>query len=92
MAAMFSESIFAIEVDGVPRVAFECRKHSDADQLCQHWAARHLRPRHANMLPPVVKFRLARPDERALYERACINDHTGRIAFVSLMAEPDLPE
>jgi len=69
----YSNSTFAIEINGTPAVIFQAKWHSEADEICQGWTRYHWEqlPRtelRGYELPPFVKVRLARADERARYD------------------------
>jgi hypothetical protein len=69
----FSNSTFTVEVSGVAAAAFQAKWHNEAKEVCRVWVHRHsdqLRTtgRHGSELPPVVRLRLAHPDEKNAYE------------------------
>jgi len=69
----YSISIFTIDVNGTPTATVEAKWHSKADEICQGWTKYHwdelpTKGRHGSDLPPLVKVRLARADERAKYD------------------------
>ena len=71
----YSSSTFTVEINRVPAVVLQTKWHSDADDICRAWAQRHwdqliTKGRHGLEFPPIVKLRLAHPDERAAYEVA----------------------
>jgi hypothetical protein len=69
----YSHSTFTVEINGMPTVIYQVKWHSEADDVCQGWAQYHwdklpTKGRHGSDLPPIVKVRLARADERAMYD------------------------
>lgn len=91
----FSASTFVIEVNGKSYVAFQTKWHGDADEIGRGWAQDHVgelptKGRYNTELPPIVKVRVARPQERAGYA-----DDTNRSEFyagVKLVYLPDPPD
>jgi hypothetical protein len=70
-----SLSIFTIEVDRRPVVAFACRMHSEAEEICADERVRaKLRLMNSGGKPlcddfAILRVRLARPDERVIYKK-----------------------
>ena len=92
-----SLSIFTIEVDRQPVVAFACRKHSEAEQICADERVRaKLRPRNSGGKPlcddfAILRVRLARANERAIYnEKAAAKSNDSSMLMVYLV-EIDSP-
>jgi hypothetical protein len=76
MTAHLRRSIWTLEIDGNPTLAFEARKYREADDLCrQEWLRVELGLQKFNNVPLCcansdLRIRLARPAERILYRRA----------------------
>jgi hypothetical protein len=72
----FSLSIFTIEVDGKPTLAFGAKKYSEAEAICRDEQLRtKLGSLKSGDFPPsgensILDVRLANPDEAALYKQA----------------------
>src|ERR1700682_6037197 len=73
MNNMLSLSVFTIEVDRKPVVAFASRKYSEAEEIC---ADERIRAKLSSVRSggeplshefAILRVRLARPDEKALY-------------------------
>ena len=87
-----SLSIFTIVVDGVPAVAFRCKKHSEAEAIC---ADERIRTKLSSMISggkpllddfSVLHVRLAHPDERAMYfKKAASRSSEGSMLMVQLV-------
>jgi len=97
MSDGLSPSIFTIEVDRQPVVAFACRKHSEAEQICADERVRaKLRLMNSGGKPlcddfAVLRVRLARADERAIYnEKAAAKSNDSSMLMVYLV-EIDSP-
>ena len=73
MSETLSLSIFTIEADRKPILAFAARKHQDAEAFCADERVRtKLRSVRSNGVPlcddySILRVRLAKPDERARY-------------------------
>ena len=66
----FSLSTFVVEVNGKAQIAFQTKWHGDAEQIGRDWAAYRSdrwEDQGRPSLPPIVKIRVARPQERAAY-------------------------
>jgi hypothetical protein len=68
----FSKSMFVIEVEGMPTAIFETKWHVDAELICRSWTNNHseqlsVKGRGRFLFPPIIKLRLASPDEMATY-------------------------
>jgi hypothetical protein len=76
MNERLSLSIFTIEVDGKPTLAFEAKRYSEAEAICGDEGLRaKLSLLKSGDVPicgdsAVLDVRLARPDEAAFYRRA----------------------
>jgi hypothetical protein len=97
----FSKSMFVIEVEGTPTAIFETKWHVDADLICRTWTNNHseqllVKGRSGLQFPPIIKLRLARPDEIATYaaDNAKFEVQEGRrIAYLRLLgSSSDGPE
>jgi len=66
----FAPSIWALEIDGKPTLAFEAMKYRAADEIChQEWLRTELGQRKINNVPLCgadshLRIRLARPAEK----------------------------
>jgi len=66
---IFAPSIWTLEIDGKPTLAFEAMKYREADDIChQEWLRFELGQRKINNVPlcvadPHLRIRLARPAE-----------------------------
>jgi hypothetical protein len=73
---IFAPSIWTLEIDGKPTLAFEAMKYREADEIChQEWLGLELRQRKIDSVPLCVadshlRIRLARPAEMLLYRQA----------------------
>ena len=69
-------SIWALEIDGKPTLAFEAMKYREADEIChQEWLRIELGQRKINDVPLCsadshLRIRLARQAEMLLYRQA----------------------
>ena len=77
---IFARSIWTLEIDGKPTLAFEAKKYREADEIChQEWLRVELGQRKINDVPLCsadshLRIRLARPAEMLLYRQA-VNQH-----------------
>jgi hypothetical protein len=73
---IFAPSIWTLEIDGKPTLAFEAMKYREADEIChQEWMRLELGQRKINYVPLCgadshLRIRLARPAEMLLYRQA----------------------
>jgi hypothetical protein len=73
---IFAPSIWTLEIDGKPTLAFEAMKYREADEIChQAWLRLELGQRKINYVPLCgadshLRIRLARPAEMDLYRQA----------------------
>ena len=73
---IFALSIWTLEIDGKPTLAFEAMKYREADEIChQEWLRLELGQRKINYVPLCgadshLRIRLARPAEMDLYRQA----------------------
>jgi hypothetical protein len=76
MTAHLHPSIWTLEVDGKPTLAFEAKKYREANELChEDWLRVELGLQKLNDVPlcradSELRIRLARPAEMVLYRRA----------------------
>jgi hypothetical protein len=68
----YSDSTFVIEVNQVPYAVFQTKWQSDAEAFGKRWAADYAelltaKGTHGTELPPVIKVRIARPSEKAVF-------------------------
>jgi hypothetical protein len=86
----FSNSIFAVEINGKPIVAFEAKFHTQAEEIGQGWADFHVhefstKGSHGTDLPAEVKVRIARADEKMSYEAEAATELFGEVKVVYLV-------
>ncbi len=73
---IFARSIWTLEIDSKPTLAFEARKYHEADEIRrQKWLRVELGQQKINDVPLCradsdLRIRLARPDEMVLYRQA----------------------
>ena len=76
MTAHLRSSIWTLEVDGKPTLAFEAKKYREANELCrQEWLRVELGLQKLNDVPLCradsrLRIRLARPAEMNLFRQA----------------------
>ena len=68
----FSLSTFTIEVNGTSAVVFQAKWNKEADEICRSWVEYHrdqlsTKGRFGLDYPPMVKVRVARAPEQAVY-------------------------
>ena len=71
----FTGSIFTLEVNLKPILVFRAKWASAAEDIGRGWAKHHSEQiitlgRHGSPLPPIIKVRIARAQERAAYQNA----------------------
>jgi hypothetical protein len=97
----FSKSMFVIEVEGAPTAIFETKWHADAELICRTWTNNHseqlsVQGRSSLQFPPVIKLRLARPDEIATYAadnaKSEVREGTRIVYLRVLSSASDSPE
>jgi hypothetical protein len=71
----FAGSLFTLEINLIPILVFEAKWASEAEDTGRGWAERHREQivtigRHGSPLPPIIKVRIARAQERAAYQDA----------------------
>jgi hypothetical protein len=88
----FSNSIFAVEINGKAIIAFEARLHTLAEEIGHGWAdfrAHEFSTKgsHGTDLPAKVKVRIARAEEKISYEAEAAAELFGEVKIVYL-ADP----
>jgi hypothetical protein len=89
-----SLSIFTIEIDRQPIVAFACRKHSEAEEICADERVRaKLRLITSGGKPlcddfSIPRVRLARADERTIYNEQKSNDSSASMVYLIEIDSP----
>jgi hypothetical protein len=98
MSERLSLSIFTIEVDGKPTLAFGAKRYSEAEAICENEELRaKLSLLKSGNVPicdanALLKVRLARPDEAAFYKHvAGASESTDDLLLVYLV-DLDSPE
>jgi hypothetical protein len=69
----YSLSIFTLEINGKPKLAFQAKRHAEADRLGRDWVYSHLdqissKGPYGTELPPLISVRMALAAERAAFE------------------------
>lgn len=69
----YSLSIFTLEINGKPKLAFQAKRHAEAERLGRDWVYSHLdqissKGRYGTELPPLISIRMALAAERAAFE------------------------
>ena len=69
----YSLSIFTLEINGKPVLAFRTKRHAEADRLGRDWVYSHLdqissKGPYGTELPPLISVRVALAAERAAFE------------------------
>ena len=88
---IFARSIWTLEIDGKPTLAFEAKKYREADEIChQEWLRVELGQQKMNDVPLChadsdLRIRLARPDEMVLYRQAAEADKSSNDKLVYLI-------
>ena len=88
---IFARSIWTLEIDGKPTLAFEAKKYREADEIChQEWLRVELGQQKINDVPLChadsdLRIRLARPDEMVLYRQAAEADKSSNDKLVYLI-------
>ena len=91
----FSPSTFTLEIDGKPTLVFQTKWQGDADELCRDWVKSHWdefvsKDRYGNDLPPILKVRMARSNEKSAYDAAAESAEPIRdVKMVSLATATD---
>ena len=83
-------SVFTVEVNGIPTIAFQTKWAADAERIAFAWAAQHshqirTRGSHGTELPPVIKVRLARSDERIVIDQGAQSEFYEDVRIVYLI-------
>ena len=88
---IFARSIWTLEIDGKPILAFEAEKYREANEIChQEWLRVELGRQKINDVPLCradsdLRIRLARPDEMVLYRQAAEADQSSNDKLVYLI-------
>ena len=88
---IFARSVWTLEIDGKPTLAFEARKYREADEIChQEWLRVELGQQKINDVPLChadsdLRIRLARPDEMVLYRQAAEADKSSNDKLVYMI-------
>jgi len=88
---IFARSIWTLEIDGKPTLAFEARTYREANETChQQWLRVELGRQKINDVPLCradsdLRIRLARPDEMVLYRQAAEADKSSDDKLVYLI-------
>ena len=90
----YSLSIFTLEINGKPVLAFRTKRHAEADRLGRDWVYSHLdqissKGPYGTELPPLISVRMALAAERAAFEADSNDDELyDGVKVVRLSAEP----
>ena len=90
MTAHLQLSIWTLEIDGKPTLAFEAKKYREADELChQEWLRVDLGLQKFNDVPLCgadsnLRIRLARPAEMDLYRQAPEANNSSVVYLIEL--------
>jgi hypothetical protein len=93
----FSLSVFTIEIDGRPTLAFEAKRHSEADAICADETLRaRLRLLKSGDVPlcddnTILDVRLAHPDEASHYRQVAGASQSTEDIVVVYLVELDEP-
>ena len=96
MTAHLHPSIWTLEVDGEPTLAFEAKKYREANELChEDWLRVELGLQKLNDVPlcradSELRIRLARPAEMVLYRRAVEANNSSDEMLVYLIEVDDV--
>ena len=96
MTAHLHPSIWTLEVDGKPTLAFEAKKYREANELChEDWLRVELGLQKFNDVPlcradSELRIRLARPAEMVLYRRAVEANNSSDEMLVYLIELDDV--
>jgi len=91
----YSLSIFTLEINGKPVLAFRTKRHAEADRLGRDWVYSHLdqissKGPYGTELPPLISVRIALAAERAAFEADSNDDDLyDGVKVVRLSAEPE---
>jgi hypothetical protein len=96
MTSDLQPSIWTLEIDGKPTLAFEAKKYREADELChEEWLHVELGLQKFNEVPLCgadsdLTIRLARPAEMVLYRHAAETDKSSDDKLVYLIELDDV--
>jgi hypothetical protein len=91
----YSLSIFTLEINGKPVLAFRTKRHAEADRLGRDWVYSHLdqissKGPYGTELPPLISVRIALAAERAAFIADSNDDELyDGVKVVRLSAEPE---
>jgi hypothetical protein len=95
MTSHLRPSIWTLEVDGKPTLAFEAKKFREANELChEDWLRVELGLQKLNGVPLCgadsgLRIRLAWPAEMVLYRKAIEANHPSDDSKLVYLVEPD---
>jgi hypothetical protein len=98
MNSSLSLSVFTIEIDWKPVVAFACRKQTEAEAICADERIRaKLCSERSGGKPlcddlAILRVRLAHPDERAMYKEQVASQLNDTALTMTYLVELDDPE
>jgi hypothetical protein len=96
-AVSFSLSTFTLDIDGKPTLVLRAKWQAHADEYCRAWIQAHWNeltkkgPYGAD-LPPAIRVRMARADEKAAYEA---HEHSAQIfhdVSVVMLTDAERPD
>ncbi len=73
LSPRYSLSLFTLEINGKPKLAFRAKRHAEADRLGRDWVYSHKdqvasKGTYGTELPPLISVRIALAAERAAFE------------------------
>jgi len=73
LSSPYSLSLFTLEINGKPKLAFWAKRHAEAERLGRDWVYSHKdqivsKGRYGTELPPLISVRMALAAERAAFE------------------------
>jgi len=73
VSAPYALSVFTLEVNGKPTLAFQTKWHTEAERIGRDWVYSHqdqilMKGPFGTKLPPLIKVRIARAAERKAFE------------------------
>jgi hypothetical protein len=73
VSAPFALSVFTLEVNGKPTLAFRTKWHIEAERVGRDWVYSHqdqilMKGPFGTTLPPLIKVRIAHPSETKAFE------------------------
>ena len=92
----YSLSVFTLEINGKPKLAFQAKRHTEAERLGRDWVYSHRdqissKGRYGTELPPLIGVRMALAAERAVFEADSNHEFYDGVKIVRLIdaAEPE---